>query len=431
MGGKARKQTAALLLLCLTALLLGGCASPYRAEYYHETDYAFPEQRRPERDPQDKVEVKDYAALETALLNMVYAGQSEGRISFDPSYGGDSRTDLEAVCGTMHRKDALWAYCVQNARFEISHIITHDEADIHIEYAASALPVEEVLQLNYAAGLEKILRSAMENDSRHLVILIRLSSYSADAMDELVRTVYRADPSCAPTEPRADVNMYSGTGRQRLYDIELDYRLDTEELQARRAALADFDSEALLGEDRSDGMRAHDLARWLSENCEMTTNTGYNSAWDALIGGKANSEGLALAYVQLCRQQGLNCRIVYGQRHWRDHCWNIIELEGQHYHVDLSACAQEGMDRGFLLNDSAMWAEYRWDTASYDICAGDLDYWTLTGRQPETGIDIQVVEPEPEETPQPTESQTPEEGPEPEGNSEPTEEPDTSPTPEN
>ena len=408
------RKTALVLLLCLLAGLLSGCGSIYRADYYHETDVSFPAPPQGETVPAGKVTVADGNELRAELLDMVYAGQSERRIAFDTEYAGDPRADLEAACGTMHREDALWAYCVQNARFEISHIVTHDEADVHIDYAESALPVGEVLQLNYAAGLEKILHAAMESDSRRLVILIGNSRYSADTMNDLVSTVYRADPACAAVAPLADVYMYSGAGRQRLYDIELDYRMDDETLRERRAELSAFDSEALLGADRSDGMRALALAAYLSENCELTALSGHNSAWDALIAGQADSEGLALAYVLLCSQQNIPCQIVEGLRQRQEHFWNIIELDGQHYHVDLTACIRDGIGSGFLLNDESMWTLYRWDTSSYAICAGGLDYWTLTGQE-------RAPAPQPAETPAPTE--------EPEQSAPPTEEPAETPLP--
>ena len=424
------RKTALVLLLCLLAGLLSGCGSVYKADYYHETDYAFPEQPQGDPSPQDKVTVADAAALRRELLDMVYAGQSDRRIAFDPGYEGDPRADLEAVCGTMHREDALWAYCVQNARFEVSHIVTHDEAEVWIEYAASALPVGEVLQLNYAAGLEKTLRAAMESDCRRLVILIGNSRYSADTMADLVRTVYRADPDCAAVEPKADVYMYSGAGRQRLYDIELDYRLDDETLRQRRAELAAFDSISLIGADRSSGMRALALASYLTDNCTLTEFSGHSSAWDALIAGEADSEGLALAYVILCGQQGIPCQLVQGQRERQEHFWNIIELDGEHYHVDLSACIRDGIGNGFLLNDESMWTSYRWDTSSYAICAGGLDYWTLTGldrtpaqpeEQPEPAEEMAEPTEEPEETTEP--AGEPEEPPEPTEEPAPSEEP--------
>ena len=85
---------------------------------------------------------------------------------------------------------------------------------------------------------------------------------------------------------------------------------------------------------------------------------------------------------------------------------------------------------GFLLNDESMWSEYRWDTSSYDICAGSLDYWTLTGIDREPIVvavgEEEAPDEEPEETPEP--SGEPEETPVP--TDEPVERPEPSQAPE-
>ena len=81
---------------------------------------------------------------------------------------------------------------------------------------------------------------------------------------------------------------------------------------------------------------------------------------------EADSEGVAFGYVELCRRLGLDCRIVYGQKDWQDHCWNIVRIDGEYYHVDLFA----GMDNGFLKNDSAFWGSYRWAVNEYPKCNG-------------------------------------------------------------
>ena len=69
--------------------------------------------------------------------------------------------------------------------------------------------------------------------------------------------------------------------------------------------------------------------------------------------------------------------MVYGQRNWRNCCWNIIQLEGKSYHVDVSACMTLGIDQGFLLPDETMWMLYRWDISSYPPCNGELRYADL------------------------------------------------------
>ena len=84
---------------------------------------------------------------------------------------------------------------------------------------------------------------------------------------------------------------------------------------------------------------------------------------------------------------------------------------------------RDGIETGFLLNDESMWTGYRWDTSSYAICAGSLDYWTLTGHDRAPIAVVEAPEPteEPEESAAPTEA--PEETPVPTG------EPEESPEP--
>ena len=69
--------------------------------------------------------------------------------------------------------------------------------------------------------------------------------------------------------------------------------------------------------------------------------------------------------------------MVYGQRNWRNCCWNIIQLDGNSYHVDVSACLTLVIDQGFLLPDETMWTLYRWDISSYPPCNGELRYEDL------------------------------------------------------
>lgn len=421
------KRAALCLTLLFAAVLLGGCSSLLAGDYYHETDYYVAAQD--DKPAQGSVTVKNAEELKKELLGMVYAAKSEGVIAFDPAYAGDIRADLEDACGTMHREDALWAYCVRSAHYEISHIVTHDEASVFVEYAESTLPADQILQLTYATGLNEIMAGAMEKGTRNLVILIERSSYSVDNMARLVRDVYRNDPSCSPVNPTVDVYMYSGAGRQRLYDIELDYRLDEETLQERRAALEAFDAQELLHDaEQTKPMAALEACQYLVDNCAFVNRSGSNTVYDALIAGEANSEGLALAYVELCHEIGVPCKIVYGQYLWRDHCWNIIELEGQHYHVDLTACIRDGVEHGFLLGDEQIWTEYRWDTSSYEQCGGPLNYRLLMGLGPEEEANPAEEPDEPAEEPDEPAEEPAGESPAPSGEEKP--EPEETPVPE-
>ena len=172
-----------------------------------------------------------------------------------------------------------------------------------------------------------------------------------------------------------NVNIFSGNGSQRLYEIHINYRLTQEELEDRLAQLSAFEPFAELDpSEMTEAERAYTACAYLMEHCTESGESGANNAYSALITGQADSEGVAFGYVELCRRLGLDCRIVYGQHDWQEHCWNIVRLDGGYYHVDVTRCAEGEMASGFLENDEGFWGLYRWDVSSYPKCQGELRY---------------------------------------------------------
>ena len=310
---------------------------------------------------------------------MVADGEREGNIVFDSAYDGEATEDMAAACWQVRSQDALCAYCVENISYELSKIVTYFEAKVTISYSRDMQQEGNIVNLPYSIGVEDSIKSALEQGMTRLVVLIGSSSYSAEEMESLVGKVYRQNPAGATKEPIVNVNMLSGTGIQRLYEINLNYGLTANELEARQKSLREL---SLFPEEETDGLdaahRVLAICSYLQEHCSYTEDAECNDVYAALIRGEANSEGLALACVELCHRLGIECQIVYGQLNWQDHCWNIVSLDGEAYHVDPAICLTEGIDRGFLLSDEAIWSSHRWDTSAYPRCAGILSYASLS-----------------------------------------------------
>jgi len=379
------KRRLTAILLCAAVCLLCGCGSVFNKEYVVVSDYvpAAPDSVV----TQEKITVRNLGELKTALLDMVYAGERESKLLFDAAYDGDATEDLALACWQVRTQDAMCAYCVENIAYDLAKIVTHYEAGINISYSAAALDADSIVQMQYSTGLEETIRGALEEGQPRLVVLLARSIYSAEEMESIVGRVYRQYPAAAPKEPQVSVNMFSGTGRQRLYEIQLHYGLLSEEMEARRAALAQLEPFAEEEESGLDSAHKALLAcSYLIENCRYVPD-GANDVYAALIERRADSEGMALAYVELCRRLALPCQIVYGQRSWENHCWNIVEIDGASYHVDPVACVENGIEHGFLLSDEEVWASYRWDVSAYPVCAGELHYADLLEGSGESEID--------------------------------------------
>lgn len=365
------KRQSISILLAAAAFLLCGCSGMYNKEYVSVRDYVPTAQESYEK--QDRINVRNFTGLKQALLSFAYAGENEGRIVFDPTYEGDLLEDLASACWQVRTQDALCAYCVENIAYELTKIVTTNEATIYISYSSFCESADSIIHLPFSYGVESALKEKLEKRERKLVVLVSNSSYSAEDIEGLLIKIYRENPTVVPREPKATVNMYSGTGSQRLYEVSINYGLTSQELEQRMAALSAVD--AFSGLDiaaMSDEQKVAAACRYLMDNCRISESAGDNTAYAALVNGQANSEGIAFAYAELCRQLELECSIVYGQLFWQDHCWNIVKVDGSYYHADISACVKSGAEESFLINDENFWGNYRWDVASYPKCTGTL-----------------------------------------------------------
>lgn len=366
----------AFILTAAAVLTLCGCSGWFNKEYLSVKDYVPPAQEN--YNSKDKINVRNFSGLRQALLRFAYAGESQGRIVFDASYDGDPLEDLASACWQVRTQDALCAYCVENIAYELTKIVTTDEATVYFSYSSFCESADNIVHLPFSYGVESTLLETLENRDRKLVVLVASSSYTAEDIEVLLTKVYRENPTLVPREPKASVNMYSGTGSQRLYEISINYGLTAEEMEQRMAALRAVDAFSGLDiESLSDGQRALAACQYLMDNCQLSTAASDNTAYSALVNHLANSEGIAFAYTELCRQLKLECSIVYGQRQWQDRCWNIVRIDGSCYHVDVYESINSGLESSFMLNDEDFWGNYRWDVASYPRCTGEQSYRDL------------------------------------------------------
>lgn len=109
------------------------------------------------------------------------------------------------------------------------------------------------------------------------------------------------------------------------------------------------------------------------------TDKAVYSAYGALVNGKAVCNGYALAYQMLLKQAGINAVKLTSTP--MNHAWNLVEIDGNWYHVDVThddpAPNVEGGGRHFyfLRSDESM--NRVWDTTSI-TCPNDyIEGWWL------------------------------------------------------
>lgn len=99
------------------------------------------------------------------------------------------------------------------------------------------------------------------------------------------------------------------------------------------------------------------------------------TVYGTLINGKAVCEGYAAAFEYLMERIGIRCGTVigraYGVNGWDGHSWNIVMLDGEYYHVDVTFDDPVNAKPGsisreyFNMTDHQLWEDHRWNADAY------------------------------------------------------------------
>lgn len=387
-----------LILLLITALLLSGCGL-YNKEYVSVTDYVSPIQIHSD---ENRIIVHNFNELKIALRTIVdrYRRSEERIIAFDQAYVGDPTTDISLACKQTITENAFCAYCVEDISYDIYKVVTYYEATITVHFAETVN--NDIIKLSYSGELRDYLADAIRNRLRQLILLIDYSNYDEEGILAMVEDQYAKDPLIAPKQPNVNIGVYSGSGKQRLYEINFDYGMSAEELEEKSARIAEFTFPDIeIPEDMEPLDKAVYAVSWLIKNTEISSARADNTAYSALIEGKANSQGLSMGLMALCGRLGLDCRLVSGQKNWTNHYWNMVRIGDTYAHIDVQSCLEDGVKEGFLLNDERMWVTYRWDMSGYPRCSDAIE-WSESLFAPylhEKGT-APAEEPEPEAVPE-------------------------------
>ncbi len=354
------RLSSVFLFIFVLLFLLTGC-NLFDSTYIVESDFPLPE--RVDTTHDDLISVKSFSELRTALQEAVEAGDSRRTVVFDSGYSGSISEDLASAVWQIRTENALCAYCVENIAYELRQIVSHTEAQLTFTYSTRAVPVSEIHTMLYETSLDKTLSDAISSGMERVAILISRSTLTEESMAAKVKDVYRSNPALAPCEPRCSVTLFSGAGTQKLYDLILESGLDAELFHKEKGEL---DAVTLTPSAESEDYdKAMQAAAFLTPCCQQGSGT---TVYDALVLNSAGPEGISLGYVALCRQLGLDCLLIEGQKDWQDHFWNIVKIDGSYYHVDLFS----GTDEGFLKSDEEFWGTYRWNVNDYPKCEHKL-----------------------------------------------------------
>ena len=342
-----------LAALGLTALmLLSGCSAMLVREYQSVEPHV---RLSVAEDDSNAVWAESYSELQSAILAQVKAHQEVGVIRLK-NWKGDVEEQLTRACDEISHSDPLGAYSVDRIQHSFTRMVSYYEATITIDYRRSAEQIAAVTTVTGSGAIRAELLDALDGFVPETVFQINYfdETQDADYIRDLIREAYYDLPAAALGMPEAQVNLYPDEGSRRVVEVLLTYPEDAKTLQGKRVQLEDAATDLVE--------LASVLFSALRERSAADGAAG-STAYHALVEGAADSEGMALAYKELCDLAELPCQVVEGDLDGVPHFWTIVTLEEGSFHVDPSR------EEGVLLTDAQMaQAGYTWPEGEYPVC---------------------------------------------------------------
>ena len=112
--------------------------------------------------------------------------------------------------------------------------------------------------------------------------------------------------------------------------------MTSSQISEMKSVIADFKAQYIT-DDMSDFEKELTIIQWIVENCEYEASESRydwsrSTAYSVMIEGKGQCAGYADAFLQMAMACGLEARYVYNT----SHAWNLVKLDGDWYHVDVT-----------------------------------------------------------------------------------------------
>ena len=265
------------------------------------------------------------------------------------------------------------------------------EEPVQPEQELTDKEIQQLLSDPDIAGATAALINGFRKMEKHIDLSpYRIETSAAKNLALEVSDFYNGNPYYLST-----VSSIGAVGKQ-AEAIHVNYQYTPEEAAEKREQDAKEQAavDSAIASCVTDGMSDYEIAKalhdYLALNCEYDKRYYSGSmpyvsytAYGALVNRTAVCQGYALAYQELLAQCGIESEYVSGLGNGGRHGWNIIRIDGEWYHVDVTwddpTPDREGYVRYdyFLKSDRAMSRDHSNWKASHTCTSTKYDNVTI------------------------------------------------------
>lgn len=349
-----KRLTVCLLAICL---LLCGCGNWMDGSYYHVTPHPINGNEK-----NDIATVETYEDILAALGSLAQTGTDHAIL-----YMQDERLEAQveqAVEDTL-KNNPFAAYAVEAIQWETGTYSGQNAVAVDLTFRHDRTELQKIRQAEDMESMTQQIYRAL-NDCISGVVLYVQNFIELD-LAQLVSDYADENPSNVMEKPQVVINIYPRTGTERVVELKFTYQNSRDALsnmqnQVRPVFAA---AELYVSGDASDTEKLTQLYSFLMERYEYRIETSITPSYSLLRHGVGDPKAFAVVYAAMCRQAGMDCRVVNGTRQGESWYWNMVKDGDFYYHVDLLRCSAEG--NYVRLSDEQM-DGYVWDYSAYPEC---------------------------------------------------------------
>ena len=315
----------------------------------------------------DARSVSSYSELRSALVSLIDDGRTEGLFSLAEYPREDVLADMDRAVEYAMGTYPVGAYAVEAIDYDFGTGLGASAMSVDISYRHSREEIERIRTVRWTSGAEEAIADAMDECAD--VLVLQITGYQDADFAGIVREYAQLNPDLVMETPGVNVRVYQDRGNTRVLELTFYYRTDREALRAMREQVQPVFSSAALyvsgqAEDRTKFAQLH---AFLTERFDYTLQASVTPAYSLLCQGVGDSQAFAQVYAAMCTRIGLEAVSVSGTKDGGSRWWNLVNIDGAWYHVDLLGSWQ------FQPLTDAEMTGYEWDRTAYPAAVGTAE----------------------------------------------------------
>ena len=354
------------VLLAVFLLTLSGCGwiqNEYSSVAEHKEPYVYNTEATEEKPP----EAANAEALKNLILSFVRSGTAQAIIDVS-GYSGTARDDMPRILEDL-KTNPIYAYAVDYADYEIRKEESADVVEIDMVYRRSA---DEIAAIENVRGMDKA-RSEIETTLKDfdVALSLKISDYADMDYAAYVRSYCLNNPGLTVQIPEVTVAVYPNDGSTRVVELHFSYSATRDDLRNMLASVSTLLSSAgkYVRYGETQRARLELLCGYLlTRNTYTEAENDEMPAYALLCSQQATASGFASVFCYVAKLSGMECWLVNGTKDGAPYYWNILNVDGQYYHIDMMQQWRNAAAEPMLYTDSQM-SGYVWNTEEYPVCS--------------------------------------------------------------